>query len=63
MNRADRPLAAIHALIEKILARGSAYVLELPGRSSATCISRSQFRRYGKLSRRKIDDLWSERAR
>ena len=50
-------LPQIYALIEKLIARGSAYVVELAGGKKDVYFSVRSFPGYGKLSRRKIDDL------
>jgi cysteinyl-tRNA synthetase len=55
--RVSDHLPQIHALIEKILAHGTAYVLELPDGKRDVYFSVRSFAGYGKLSRRKIDDL------
>jgi cysteinyl-tRNA synthetase len=55
--RVSDHMPQIHALIEKILAHGSAYVLELPDGKRDVYFSVRSFGGYGKLSRRKIDEL------
>jgi cysteinyl-tRNA synthetase len=55
--RVSDHLPQIHRLIEKILAHGGAYVLELPDGKRDVYFSVRSFAGYGKLSRRKIDDL------
>jgi cysteinyl-tRNA synthetase len=55
--RVSDHLAQIYTLIEKLLANGSAYSIEPePGRMDVYFAVRS-FSEYGKLSRRRIDDL------
>ena len=55
--RVSEHLPQIYALIETLLANGSAYAIEpSPGRTDVYFAVR-QFADYGKLSRRKIDDL------
>src|SRR3954469_17548840 len=55
--RVSDHLAQIYSLIEKLLANGSAYAIEPePGRMDVYFAVRS-FSEYGKLSRRRIDDL------
>ena len=55
--RVSDHLPQIHRLIEKILEHGSGYVLELPDGKRDVYFSVRSFAGYGKLSRRKIDDL------
>jgi cysteinyl-tRNA synthetase len=50
-------LAEIIQLIEKLLSRGSAYVLDMADGKRDVYFSVRSFADYGKLSRRKIDDL------
>jgi cysteinyl-tRNA synthetase len=50
-------LPQIFALIEKLIAQGSAYVVELGGGKKDVYFAVRSFPGYGKLSRRKIDDL------
>ena len=50
-------LPQIFALIDKLIARGSAYAVELPSGKKDVYFAVRSFAGYGKLSRRKIDDL------
>src|SRR5688572_18313993 len=50
-------LPQIFALIDKLIARGSAYLVELAGGKKDVYFAVRSFPGYGKLSRRKIDDL------
>jgi cysteinyl-tRNA synthetase len=55
--RVSDHLPQIYQLIEKLLSHDSAYVVELPGGKRDVYFSVRSFPGYGKLSRRKIDDL------
>jgi cysteinyl-tRNA synthetase len=50
-------LPQIYVLIEKLIERGSAYVVELPEGKRDVYFSVRNFADYGKLSRRRIDEL------
>jgi cysteinyl-tRNA synthetase len=55
--RVSDHLPQIFRLIEKLIARGSAYEVELPSGKRDVYFSVRSFPGYGKLSRRKIDEL------
>jgi cysteinyl-tRNA synthetase len=55
--RVSEHLPEILALIEKLVKNESAYVLDMPGGKRDVYFSVRSFPGYGKLSRRKIDDL------
>ena len=52
-------LPEIFAIVEKLIARGAAYVVDMPGGTRDVYFSVRSFPGYGKLSRRKIDELVS----
>ncbi|MBI3201742.1 MAG: cysteine--tRNA ligase [Myxococcales bacterium] len=52
-------LPEIYAIVEKLIARGAAYVVDMPGGTRDVYFSVRSFPGYGKLSRRKIDELVS----
>jgi cysteinyl-tRNA synthetase len=55
--RVSEHLPEIHALIQKILDHGAAYVVDMPGGTRDVYFSVRSFSGYGKLSRRRIDEL------
>ncbi|GMV15476.1 MAG: cysteine--tRNA ligase [Polyangiaceae bacterium] len=52
-------LPEIFAIVEKLVERGAAYVVDMPGGTRDVYFSVRSFPGYGKLSRRKIDELVS----
>ena len=55
--RVSEHLADIYDLIGKLLEKGSAYAIEAPNGGKDVYFAVRSFAEYGKLSRRKIDDL------
>ncbi len=55
--RVSDHMPEIYALIDKLIQAGSAYVVDMPGGLRDVYFSVRSFAGYGKLSRRKIDDL------
>jgi cysteinyl-tRNA synthetase len=50
-------LPEVFALVERLLARGAAYVVDMPGGTRDVYFSVRSFPGYGKLSRRKLEEL------
>jgi cysteinyl-tRNA synthetase len=55
--RVSEHLPEIHALIEKLIDNGAAYVVDMPEGTRDAYFSVRSFAGYGKLSRRRIDEL------
>jgi cysteinyl-tRNA synthetase len=55
--RVSENIAEICALIERLIANESAYVVDMPGGKRDVYFAVRKFEGYGKLSRRRIDDL------
>jgi cysteinyl-tRNA synthetase len=55
--RVSDHLPQIFELVKKLVAAGAAYVQEMPGGTRDVYFSVRDFAGYGKLSRRKIDEL------
>jgi len=55
--RVSEHLAEVIALVEALIAAGRGYVLEMPGGTRDVYYSVRSFSGYGKLSRRRIDEL------
>jgi cysteinyl-tRNA synthetase len=55
--RVSDHIPQIHAIVTKLVERGAAYVVDMPGGLRDVYFSVRSFPEYGKLSRRKIDDL------